>query len=96
MFHGSKEAGITGIYEGGFDSRYFAKDGYYGRGAYFADDSSKSHQYVEKCPKYNNLNCMFLCKVALGKQEHCKQAANGKLGPSPGYHSILGTAGSHT
>jgi hypothetical protein len=96
LFHGSKEAGIIGIYEGGFDSRYFAKDGYYGRGAYFADDSSKSHQYVDKCPKFNNTYCMFVCKVALGKQEHCKQAANGKFGPNPGYHSILGTAGSHT
>ena len=96
LFHGSKEAGIFGIYDGGFDSRYFAKDGYYGRGAYFADESSKSHDYTEQCPKFNNLRCMFLCKVALGKQEHCKQSANGKLGPSPGYHSILGTAGSHT
>lgn len=68
LFHGSKEDGIIGIYEGGFDSRFFAKDGYYGRGAYFADDASKSHEYVDTCPTFNNLYCMFVCKVALGRQ----------------------------
>ncbi len=68
LFHGSKQQGIKGIYKGGFDSRYFANDGYYGRGAYFADVSSKSQQYVAPCPSYNNWKCMFICKVALGKQ----------------------------
>lgn len=36
---------------------------------------------------------MFLVMVALGRQEHLTAAANNKLGPKPGYHSILGTAG---
>ena len=38
---------------------------------------------------------MFIVKVALGKQEPLIAAANNKLGPGKGFHSILGTAGSH-
>ena len=38
---------------------------------------------------------MFVVKVALGKQEVLKVAANNKLGPSKGHHSILGQAGGH-
>ena len=36
-----------------------------------------------------------MVKVALGKQEVLKNSANNKLGPSKGYHSILGQAGGH-
>jgi hypothetical protein len=36
---------------------------------------------------------MLIVNVALGKQEVLKVAANNKLGPSVGYHSILGQAG---
>jgi hypothetical protein len=32
---------------------------------------------------------MFVCWVALGKQEIMKNCDNNKKGPSPGYHSIL-------
>lgn len=38
LFHGSKTAGIEGIKLSGFDSRFFNATGFYGRGAYFADD----------------------------------------------------------
>jgi hypothetical protein len=39
---------------------------------------------------------MFIVRVALGKQEVLNVASNNKLGPSKGYHSILGIAGNHT
>lgn len=66
LFHGSIEAGIEGIKKNGFDGRYFKPTGYYGRGAYFADVPSKSHQYAG--PDSNGLRRMFIVKVALGKQ----------------------------
>ena len=37
LYHGTKPQGVEGIKQNGFDSRYFAAGGYYGRGAYFAD-----------------------------------------------------------
>jgi hypothetical protein len=33
---------------------------------------------------------MFVCWVALGKQEILNNYDHNKKGPSPGYHSILG------
>jgi hypothetical protein len=38
---------------------------------------------------------MFIVNAALGKQEVLKNADNNKLGPSIGYHTILGQAGKH-
>lgn len=46
LFHGSKTLGIKGIKEFGFDSRCFKSTGYYGRGAYFADDPEQSNQFT--------------------------------------------------
>ena len=62
----------------------------YGRGAYFAEDPAKSHGYTGDGPTYY----MFIVVVALGKQEHLTAVDNAKTGPSKGYHSIYGTAGS--
>ena len=62
----------------------------YGKGAYFADVPSKSHDYTRDPVRY-----MFLVNVALGKQEVLNAADNNKLGPGPAYHSILGVAGAH-
>lgn len=63
----------------------------YGRGAYFADTPVKSHDYTQ--PNANGCRHMFIVCVALGNQEHLTAATNEKLGPSKGFHSILGTAG---
>jgi DNA polymerase II small subunit/DNA polymerase delta subunit B len=93
LFHGTKKAGIQGIKEFGFDSRYFNNTGYYGRGAYFADVPEKSDDYTER--NDDGVKQMFIVKVALGTQEVLTSAANNKLGPSKGYHSILGQAGKH-
>ena len=62
----------------------------YGRGAYFAEDPAKSHGYTGSGPDRH----MFIVNVALGNQQRMPAAANNKTGPSKGYHSILGVAGS--
>lgn len=47
LFHGCKsKEGAKGIKEFGFDTRYFNDSGLYGKGAYFADDPKKSHNYT--------------------------------------------------
>lgn len=66
LFHGSKSLGIKGIKESGFDSRFFNPTGFYGRGAYFADDPELSNRFTDK--NENGLRQMFIVKVALGKQ----------------------------
>ena len=71
----------------GFDSRFYA-GGVYGRGAYFADDPEKSHAYTGTGPT----RYMFICNVALGKQEELKNSANNKTGPTRGFHSIYGNS----
>ena len=54
------------IKEFGFDSRYFGTYGFYGRGAYFADDPTISHNFT--APDAEGNRYMFIVKVALGKQ----------------------------
>lgn len=93
LFHGSSAEGIQGIKEFGFDSRYFNRSGYYGRGAYFADVPEKSDDYSQR--NADGVKQMLIVKVALGTQEVLNNADNDKLGPSKGYHSILGQAGKH-
>lgn len=61
----------------------------YGRGAYFAEDPAKSHDYTG-APNRK----MFIVNVALGKQENLTAPNNAKTGPGVGYHSIYGTGGS--
>jgi hypothetical protein len=45
LFHGTKPAGSIGITKGNFENSFF-NDGYWGIGAYFADDPRKSHGYT--------------------------------------------------
>jgi hypothetical protein len=59
---------MKGILKNSFDSRFFASGGYYGKGAYFADDSSKSDSYSGPCDSKKGWRAMFVCKVALGNQ----------------------------
>ena len=50
---------------GNFENSYF-KNGYWGFGAYFADDPVKSHGYAPADD--NGIRHMFICKVILGNQ----------------------------
>ena len=69
-FHGTGEAGIEGITKNGFRMPDHA--GMYGRGIYFATDSSKSARYS------TGSNKLLLCDVLLGKSMVVNQS-NGSL-----------------
>jgi hypothetical protein len=59
-FHGTDDAGVQGITEGGFR---IGKPGMYGAGIYFATDSSKSGQKIYT----KGSNKLLLCQVFLGR-----------------------------
>ena len=93
LFHGTRGPGVDGIPSNGFDNRYWAKpgDGYFGHGAYFADDPRKSNDYTGP----SGTECViFLCKVLLGKVEKLSTTKRDAVSPSQGFHSINGTNGS--
>ena len=50
----------------GFDERVASPGGLYGLGCYFADASSKSHQYASKGVASNGHHCMLHCRVTMG------------------------------
>jgi len=50
LFHGTDKETIDIIIDLGFDERYAEEKGMFGPGIYFAENSSKSNQYVS-CPK---------------------------------------------
>ena len=82
--------GAQGILKSGFDIRYSGKNGkYFGIGTYFADDPKLSNSYTS--PDAKNYRYMFVCWVALGLQERMTKSDDKKIGPAPGYHSILAT-----
>lgn len=75
LFHGSPN--YSRIVDIGFQE-HLSKPGrqMLGKGIYFAEDSSKSNQYVHenhKCPRHNEVGCyqcfryLLLCRVLLGK-----------------------------
>ncbi|CAF3381973.1 unnamed protein product [Rotaria socialis] len=93
LYHGTKSDQVNSILENGFDDRYFKNDGLFGRGAYFADDPSKSHEFTDK---EEVLKVVLLTKVLMGKMFE----VDGNLEPSTipmnsaqiGYDSTKGKA----
>lgn len=68
LFHGTSPAGKEGIYKAGFDTRYLGRNGtFFGIGVYLADNASLSHSYTSA--NGNGDRFMFVCCVALGKQQ---------------------------
>jgi hypothetical protein len=79
LFHGLNSSYITGITKFGFDPRFCSLQGMFGAGLYFAENSSKSNQYVHsgactvsgpnapgcKCKKSDEVS-LLVCRVALG------------------------------
>lgn len=61
LFHGTDN--LTKILEQGFDFR-LANDGMFGKGTYFAENSSKSNLYIASKGKTKK---MLICRVALGR-----------------------------
>ncbi|CAF1477667.1 unnamed protein product, partial [Didymodactylos carnosus] len=86
LFHGTKADGIDGIFNRGFDDRYYNSGGAWGHGAYFADDPRKSHAYT--APDVNTQQrIIFYNKVLLGVQS--VMTATNALSAAPvNYHSV--------
>ncbi|CAG2101522.1 unnamed protein product [Medioppia subpectinata] len=99
LFHGSPF--LNAITQKGFDERHAYIGGMFGAGIYFAENSSKSNQYVygigggTGCPQHKDRSCyvcrrqLLLCRVALGKSFFQFSALKMAHSP-PGHHSIIG------
>lgn len=92
--HGTRQTDPTSIWSSGpCTSTYgvdfrFCEDGFYGRGAYFAEDTSYSHNYAHRLASGHFQ--MFLCQVAAGKVEQKHNIDRNIRMPSPGFHSVRG------
>jgi Poly(ADP-ribose) polymerase catalytic domain len=93
VFHGTQNA--RKIAKQGFNPNLCHSKNRFGRGFYFAPESSKANSYaygVKKgCPVHNDLACtrctrqMLICKLAMGNTFNAK-----KMGaPPPGFNSIV-------
>ncbi|XP_059179207.1 poly [ADP-ribose] polymerase tankyrase-1-like isoform X1 [Physella acuta] len=99
LFHGSPF--INAIVHKGFDERHAYIGGMFGAGIYFAENSSKSNQYVygigggTGCPVHKDRSCyicqrqLLLCRVTLGKSFLQFSAMKMAHAP-PGHHSVIG------
>ena len=99
LFHGSPM--IHAIVESGFDERHSYIGGMFGAGVYFAENSSKSNQYVfgigggDGCTEHKDKSCytcerqLLFCRVSLGKPYVIKSACRMAHSP-PGHHSVVG------
>ncbi|XP_065348135.1 poly [ADP-ribose] polymerase tankyrase [Cloeon dipterum] len=99
LFHGSPF--INAIVQKGFDERHAYIGGMFGAGIYFAENSSKSNQYVygigggTGCPQHKDRSCyschrhLLLCRVTLGKSFLQFSAMKMAHAP-PGHHSVMG------
>ncbi|XP_059180071.1 poly [ADP-ribose] polymerase tankyrase-2-like [Centropristis striata] len=99
LFHGSPF--VNAIIHKGFDERHAYIGGMFGAGIYFAENSSKSNQYVHGigggtgCPLHKDRSCyvcqrhLLFCRVTLGKS--FLQFSAMKMAHSPpGHHSVTG------
>ncbi|KAF6778441.1 hypothetical protein AHF37_02090 [Paragonimus kellicotti] len=99
LFHGSPF--LQAIVMKGFDERHAYIGGMFGAGIYFAENSSKSNQYVygigggTGCQAHKSRSCyvcprqLLLCRVALGRSFIQFNAMKVAHAP-PGHHSIVG------
>ncbi len=99
LFHGSPF--VHAIVQKGFDERHAYIGGMFGAGIYFAENSSKSNQYVygigggTGCPAHKDRSCyschrqLLLCRVTIGKSFLQFSAMRMAHAP-PGHHSIVG------
>ncbi|CAF1195201.1 unnamed protein product [Adineta ricciae] len=99
LFHGSPF--IHSIMNKGFDERHASITGMFGAGIYFAENSSKSNQYVygigggNGCAQHKDKSCyicprqMLLCRVCLGRSFLQFNASKLAHAP-PGHHSVIG------
>ena len=91
LFHGTKKDAVPSIMQNGFDDHFFNAGGYFGAGAYFADDPGLSMSFIDSSPSH-----MFVCNVILGNMNDDKyrNAISSALGrdfrPGHGVDSMKG------
>jgi hypothetical protein len=95
--HGTKNtdpmsiwASAFGIHENikGIDPRFCGDSCFYGRGAYFAEDTAYSHGYAHCLP--NGHRQMFLAYVSTGNVDFRTQQDRSIIAPRPQHHSVSG------
>lgn len=64
LYHGT--GAVREILNYGFDDHYWNSSGYFGRGAYFADDPNLSAVFAPESPSGHR--AIFICEVLLGTQ----------------------------
>ena len=98
LFHGTKNCNMAGILSRGLliAPKSAPVSGYmFGKGIYFADQSSKSAQYsLVWANNKRDIGYLFLADVALGKIKTENGPQYREEAPS-GYHSVQGCKGSH-
>ncbi len=63
LFHGTRQDAVDAILRSGFDDKFWNGGGFFGRGAYFADDLNLSVSFTEP----TNPRTIFVCEVLMGK-----------------------------
>eukprot|EP00947_MAST-08B_sp_MAST-8B-sp1_P006326 g6326.t1 len=99
LLHGTKPDVVEKIVERGFDERVGNLNGLFGAGIYFAENSSKSNQYVASRPRDDRFY-MFLARVRLGTPQHVQGTCQRRRRPDerPGtsgkkiYDSLIGNS----
>ncbi len=92
LFHGTKKDAVSSIMTNGFDDHFFNPEGYFGAGAYFADDPGLSFSYLGG----GNPGHMFVSSVILGNtdDQHWHAPLDRPLGtdfrPAKGVDSLKG------
>jgi len=80
LFHGTDFNVIDIIKHYGFDERYSSVNGMFGAGIYFAENSSKSNQYVP---------CPHCGKGSIFKDKDCQCSLDKKKGPDIVYGMVI-------
>ena len=89
LFHGTSLENAKLITQDGFDIRK-ARNGLYGRGVYFAEETCKAHQYTKRIhDETGNIFCMLYCRVVLGNTYNFSRtetgpSLSGMVRPQPG------------
>lgn len=97
---GSETCPVCNICKSGFDmKRVLANTGFarFGKGLYFAFNSSKSHDYNKKSERITSdgkrICATLVCRVVAGKAAIFYEDQPKLLNPPPGYDSVLGEVG---
>jgi hypothetical protein len=91
LFHGTDARTAEVLKTNGFDARVASLIGMFGGGSYFAENSSKSNQYIpgpEANPPHGNPYQMLLCRVLLGDIHVCRRYDQTKYRGSPPHHYV--------